>query len=463
MVSIDDFWVYIYEKDRVFNLIKIKDKKVFSSDKIKEKFDLLIDKIENIKYNSINKVLNKLGKFMVPGNRGTVEKRKLLLEKYKEISKKYIEIGEENIVTDDGYHLIVFTSESIPSLVSSRQTYFFLRNISVKRGKKEWKLDDEIILDIFKKNEWLYRSTLYINKQAGMYQIMRDTTDILQNYFDTTYPIKFKHGKVKKQDVECAESKNGILRGIVHQIGFVGGGGVDLLSKIFKDGYLEIQNKEEDYETGIFTRVLGYQSHSLFKKLGENGIYIILSLAVLEDFDYWISVTDSSGARTDNSFYKGFCHGCEGKLKPLNDFSAAERGYIFSRMQKFHKDHHELVLNSDIYLERYAEAIIVPDKQILEEILSRKDIKPWVKALLVEKENKSTIYRKNCKGEPPKRFPQDVFKKIGNLLKKREKITDIPPLNINSINKKKKIELIYRDDVSLWKYTVPFPLQKVSE
>lgn len=451
MVSADDFFICVFESSLTYPLVnhEYADKKSeWFDDETKRKLEDLKKEAEEIDYESINNILTKLGALNFKKKGSKFDKRKNLMDQYSVLAKRYTELGEIDIETEKGYHIIILT---VSNVSNTGQMYTFLRNMSVRRGKKEWVVDKEMILDIYRERKELYRLTLEKRKLDRINNVMADTLDLLQEYINKKYPVKFKHRSTRSRgDVECGESKNGILRGIVHRIGYVGGkDSSEIFCQLFNSGYLEVQHKRIDKNTGIFTRLLGYGMDTVddIYLNSPKDIYLILSLSVLEDFDYWMSTYDAYGDRTDMSFYKGFCNGCEGKLKPLQDYSAAERGYM-ALEDKDSKKAHELVLSSDVNLKRYVDAIYIPDKTVLDEIMSRKEVPLWVKSLVTNKDNVNKVYRKNCLGEKTKKITKSKFDKISKLVAKREKITDIPPLNIESINKKKKIQLIYRDDVS---------------
>lgn len=460
MVSSNDFYICVFEINLVYSLVNYESwhkKSKWLDDVTERKLKDLKEEVEGIDYESINNVLTKLGALTLEKS-GMFNKRKNLIDQYKVLSKRYIEIGETDIETKNGYHIIVLVTpmdEDQVKVSDTGQMYTFLRNMSIRRGKKEWVVDKEMILDLYRERKELYRLTLEKRELDRINNLMVDTIDFFQEYINKKYPVKFKHRSTRSRgDVECGESKNGILRGIVHRIGYVGGKDPsDIFCQLFNSGYLEVQHKRADKNTGIFTRLLGYGTDTVDDMYfnSPKAIYLILSLSVLEDFDYWMTTHDAWGDRTDMSFYKGFCNGCVGKLKPLEDYSAAERGYMALENDGGKKTH-ELVLSSDVNLKRYVEAIYIPNKTTMNELMERNEIPMWVKSLMTNEDNVNNVYRKNCLGEKPKKISKSKFDKISKLVAKREKITDIPPLNIESINKKKKIQLIYRDDVTFERF-----------
>jgi len=245
---------------------------------------------------------------------------------------------------------------------------------------------------------------------------------------------------VKK--TRCNESKNGILRGLVHQLGYSEGiDGKDVFKKIMNSGYLEIQFKDYDYNSGIFTRVLG-KGDSIDDLYGE-GIFLILSLSVLDDFDYWISKDMNFGQRKNTSFYKGICFDCKGKSKPLKDFSSAELGYL----SLDDKVYHELVIPSDINIERYVEAIYVSDINIFDELIQDENLELWIKSRLINKEDLEKVYRKNCTGPEPESLNSKKYEKIKSLVKTVKLNNDIKKVNYKSINLKRMISLEYKKEI----------------
>lgn len=453
MTSANDFVFCVFEAPFFTYSLKLLNsykRHIWNDEETQKKLEDIKKEIENIDYDAINNILNKLGKLQI-SNKGTSEekkKRKLLLKEYSLLAEKYNEISETVIETSKGYHLIFYNSSDKEELNSRfpKVLYSVLINMSVRRGNKEWKIDKDMIFDIVTKKQNFYREILF-SKTPEINQFLNNIIDILHKYINNKYPIKFKHLAVKNKSIECQESKNGILRGLVHSIGYVGPSSEEIFCSLFSSGHLEVQLKRVDQNSGIFTRLLGIGRDNIkdIYYVLNKSIFLIISLSALDDFDYWLTTYDAWGARTDTSFYKGFCHGCEGKLKSLQKYSAAERGYMAFKNEKSEKEH-ELVLNSDINLKRYVEAIYIPDKELFEKMMAKKEIPLWVKTLMTNQDDINKIYRKNCTGPEPPLIKKETFEKISKLVEKREKVTNILPLNIESINKKKKIELVYRDD-----------------
>ena len=282
---------------------------------------------------------------------------------------------------------------------------------------------------------------------------MSNTNSILKNYINDKYPIKQKIINNEKK-IKCDESKNGILRGLVHKIGYVSNeSNKDLFNKIINSGYLEIQFNSDDYNSGIFTRVLG-KDDSIEEFYGK-GIFLILSLSVLDDFDYWMNDLDVFGDRLTTSFYKKMCFECKGKFKSLENFSAVELGYL--NLNNTSKRSQELVIPSDINIKRYVEAIYVSDENVFKELIQDESLELWIKSRLINKEDLKKVYRKNCTGSEPINLNKKTKEKIKNLLKIRNNNNDIIKVNYNSINLKRMISLEYKQDVYS-ENTYKFPL-----
>jgi hypothetical protein len=286
---------------------------------------------------------------------------------------------------------------------------------------------------------------------------MFEKIEVLRQYFDlylnTKYPIIFK-GMVKKNMIECNESKNGILRAIVHQIGHVSGErGIDHFCEIFKSEYLRIQTKDYEVNEGIFSFLVGRDDQFQdFYDIHGKGIFLIFSLSVLEDFDYWVSLGGTIyGKREKTGFYKGICYECNEELK---EYSSAERGYLAIN-QNVKPFSHEIVFTGDINLKRYVQAIYVPGKKLYREMMASDKIKPWIKDMIINKDDINIVYRNNCEGDIPPKISKKNFNKISKLVNKRKEMSEISIPKYNSINKKKYTKLIF-DRLGM-RYVKSFP------
>ncbi len=441
MISEKYFWFFVYEFGILGNLMEFERNKTFWCDnKTEEEFEKLKEQIAEIDYDSINEIVFKLGEFSSGQRKGsTVELRR----KYRKLMERYNELGKTEFVNDNGYHIIILTSPEIPVIDQPRNLYRFLLNIKAVRSKKEFEFDKETILQIFREKPELYRQSLFADLTISPYEKINIIRGYLKDYINQTYPIKHRHRQVKG-DIECNESKNGILRGVVHMIGLANSFGKtdeELLGDIFDSGYLEIQYSRFDVNSGIFTLLVG--NNDTIEELygNDDAVYLMLSLSVLDDFDYWLAMSMKGGDRDGYDFYKGIC---PGDSAVLQKYSAAERGYMgLSGKEKNWS--HELVFTSDINLERYVEKIYVPNKKTLDTFLASDKLKPSVKALLSGTETTDMVYRKNCLAKTPPRIKKTAYNKLVKLVKQREEVEDLPKINYKSINEKRKVSLLFEE------------------
>jgi predicted DNA-binding protein YlxM (UPF0122 family) len=282
---------------------------------------------------------------------------------------------------------------------------------------------------------------MFLDLDVNIVNLINGYSSMFQKYINEKYPIKHKNS-ITDSNLECNESKNGILRGLVHKIGFTGFDGKlrdEYLMDIINSGYLEIQFKENNPASGIFTTILGKDND--IKKLyrgNDSGIFFMISLSALEDFDYWAG-PHGLGARKKTHFYKGICYKCNDELEK---YSAAERTYMAIAGDK-HEEFYELMFASDLNIKRYVEEICVPNKDVYDELMESEKILPWVKELITNKEDKKKVYRKNCSGKEPEKIKETVFKKMVKNVVKREMMENIPRVDYNAINTKRKANIIY--------------------
>jgi hypothetical protein len=441
MISEKYFWFCVYEYGIVKNIMDFEggNRRVWYDEKTENELEILRKKIKEINYDSINDIVFKLGEISSGQRKGTTLE---LRRKYRELIKDYDELGKTEFVNDKGFHIIIITSPEMPKIDQPKSLYDFLLNTTIVRSKKQFELDKEMILQIFKEKPELYRQSLFSNLTISPYEKIYIIKDYLKDYVNQKFPIKHRHRQLGG-DVQCNESKNGILRGVVHMIGLANiqrKTDEELLGDIFDSGYLEIQYSKFDTNSGIFTLLVGNDDTVDELYNNNHGIYLMLSLSVLDDFDYWVAMTMKGGNRDGYDFYKGICPKCTGKTSVLQDYSAAERGYMgLSGKEKNWS--HEMVFTSDINLERYVEKIYVPNKKMLDEFLASDKLKPNVKALLTGVETKDMVYRKNCLAETPPRIKKTTYNKLVKMVKQREEVEDLPKINYKAINIHRTISL----------------------
>lgn len=401
-----------------------------------------IKEIEEFDFNQLNNIASKLS-IMRQNFRKNISKRLDLMINFRKLFQDFQKLVEKNFYNEiTKRFLIIFHSiEEQPQVQNSSEFVEYITKTEIVRNKKTYPIDKNFLSDLFIQNPEYIRELLFIDYDININVLMSAYSSIFQKYMNEKFPLKHKHS-TKYVQGECNESKNGILRGLVHMIGYTGYGNLtpeDYLSNIINSQYLEIQFSKRNPDSGIFTTILG-KDNSIKELYGErSGIYFIFSLSVLDDFDYWAG-KHNLGKRTGTSFYKGICYKCSDKLE---NYSAAERCYMEMFSEKF-EIFYELMFASDINIKRYVEEIYVADKETYNTLLASSKLPNWVKVLLTNKENTKKIYRKNCKGETPNFIDEKEFNKMVKLTMKRKLMKDIPKVDYKAINQRRKIELIYK-------------------
>lgn len=443
MASVDDFYISVYEYDYVENFMKWKEesfnyKYPFLSDEDHNKLKEVCDKINEFDFDKLNNLASKY--LLQFASRKHLEASKTRKE-YMKLYKKYKELGEIDMVTtgDNIIHLsvVIFPFGDI-KYQSPHPLYHYLGKITVLRDGKKYKIDDEMILDIFTKNTDLYRESLMVNEDLDSVKLGRFYSSMIDRYMNQIHPLKHRLAANKKM-IECQESQNGILRGLCHKIGYTGYHGKepeDYLMDIINSGYLEIQFKERNPNSGVFVTMINNNTEikNLYGPVG--GIYLMISLSALDDFDYWCG-PHTFGARKLVDFYKGICHKCDEEFKK---YSAAERCNL---LQSGDTGFYELMFASDINIKRYVEEIIVTDDNLYNQLMSSTSVPAWTKSIMTNKEDKKKIYRKNCKGETPEIISDKLFKRLVKKIKNRKLMDKIPKVDYKSINIRRKSKLIY--------------------
>jgi hypothetical protein len=404
-----DFWLIIYEQEityKYLSIIELIDKKseYYDEDSISE-YEWLDKKVQ-----------------------------KELLSFEKRIIKNDDELDGYTFSNDQGEHIVMVISQGEPKFEKSSFLWGVLKKSCINRGKKEFKIEYDMLSDITKRFPYFYYETLFINSTLGMFQKLKKITDFFQDYINQQYPIIHKHS-VKKRNISCDESKNGILRAVVHQVGFADGN--ENIFPLIKSGYLEIQMKPYEFNGGNFTTLVGYGDKLSHTYIENKGVFLVFSLSILDDLDYWVSLEMRSGIRSSLDFYKGICCECD---QSMEKYSSAERAYSAIEHGGLS---HETVFTSDINLRRYLEAVYVPDKKLYREMLSSKDLEPWAKKLLINKDNVNKVYRKRCSGKVVSRMNDKEMDKISKIIKQRRYLEgyEIPKINYKAINIHRTISL----------------------
>ena len=463
MASLDDFWLYIYEygyMEKLTDAFEYHPAMITANmgEGDEQKLQEMMDKINSFDFEKLKDISYRL-KLLERNFVRNWSKIDKLRDEYKKIMKEYDEIEnmEYRLTGENKYLLIIFTSftEEEPFYQSSRAMYRFLSSSTVIRDKKQYPITDELLLDMFGSNPDFYQESLFLDQEAQLIDMMSVFSGMFETYFNKLHPIKHKDsmkrrkgekGKVDEPDSEirCQESQNGILKGLVHKIGYTGYKEKDdeFLMKIINSKYLEIQFKERNPNSGVFTTVIGHGKKVKDIYGGRQGIYFILSLKALEDFDYW-GGEHALGARKKTSFYKGICHKCDDGIEK---YSAAERLFMASMSDKENMgmtNFYELMFSADLSLRRYLEAIYVPWKSQRDILLTSELVPERVKSLIIDKIPDDQVFRKGCEGEKPKKINKKTFDKMVKVVEKREKMDSIPEVNFISINTKRKVKIMY--------------------
>jgi hypothetical protein len=465
MASVQDFFVCEYEYDYLTDIEQYNDmidKKLESIESYTTEKDIALfkqhyQKILDFDYEKLNSIGSKITLYQ---KQKKFQLTRKLQKEYKKLFCEYQELGNYEFRTTgkEKILLLFFISyEDFPQIYRPSSLYRFLSKTTIVRNKKFFPITDDMILEIFQKEPDLYRESLFIDYPVDMMTGIGFTTNVLQSYMDQKYPLKLKHTQqVLEKDIECGQSKHGMLRGLVHMIGYTGYGGMEedeYIMKIFNSGFLEIQFKDRNSSSGIFTTILG-NDNDIEKIYERDGIFLIISLSALEDFDYHAGF-HSMGTRKPMDFYKNICYKCDDEL---DRYSAAERAYMAMALDKF-DNFYELIFSSDINIKKYVEEIHVKGKKLYEKLTSSSIIPDWVKVLITDVEDKEKVYRKNCTGKAPKPISKKKFNVLVEKISKRENMTDIPKINYDSINTKRKINLLYEQisTSTAWENIVPIP------
>jgi hypothetical protein len=426
----DHFYIFIYEYSQIISFQEIE--KYWFGDIFEQELDKVMTIIDSIDFKQIEKIENKIRK-----EKSGKILNELYLE-YNQITKDLVELKEYMIINEQGLHFLV-VGEYIETYQNTLELYSILSRSKLERGNKTYSIDDNMILEMAHMYPGFYRESCFINSDLTMFQKIEVIRQYFDLYLNQKYPIISKN-IVKKYPIECSESKNGILRGIVHQLGHVSGDhGIDHFCEVFKSEYLRIQTKDYEKNEGIFSFVIGNKDKIQdFYSYRGKGVFLILSLSVLEDFDYWVTVGAIYGTRSEFGFYKGICHECDDQLKK---YSSAERGYLSLPEQK--EFSHEIVFTGDINLKRYVEAIYVPGRKLYREMMSSEKIDPWIKNLITNADSIDVVYRNNCIGDIPPTISDKQFNKISKLVHNRKKMLQIPVVKYESLNKKKYVKLVF--------------------
>lgn len=457
MASIDNFYILFYEKDLCYKLIdywnEVKDEKPkLISQEDHDYLGTLVERIKNFDFKKYNELS---AQFQVSKNKYKIKNElNVLINEYNELSDiNYRTTGEEKVM------VLIFSSfEENPHYKSPIIIYQYLSCSDIVRNKKFYPITDEIILKTFNDNPDFYRESLFIDSNPDLIEMIDTYAGFFQRYMDENKKIKHKHS-VDDSLIKCDESKNGILRGIVHMIGYGGYGGknsIDFMMDIINSNFLEVQFKDYNPTSGIFTTLLGNDNDigKLYKnsRYHDNGIFFIISLSILDDLDYW-GGKHGRGSRKKTDFYKGVCYKC---ADDLEKYSSAERLYMSMVNDKF-KNFHELIFPADIKISKYVQEIYVENEFTYESIMESDKIPLSIKKIITNKENTTKVYNKGCKGKKPKRIDKKLFNKLVKKIEKRELMTDIPKVDVVSINTKRRVKLLYDPTKSANSYEFPIP------
>ncbi len=456
MANADDFWIYIYEATFILRVKDIDQEVKFPNwleenfgEGDKEKFLKLIEDIRTFDFDKMRDISHRLN-ILRQNYRGNWRKIDKLEEEYDQIYEQYQELSTRQfrLTGKDKYLIMSLAAMDTddPLYQGSMSTYRFLTASTVIRDKKEYPITDDLILEVFGQNPDYYRESLFFDQDVQLLDLMRIFGGMFETHFNKIYPIKHKDslrkrkGKIEELE-KCQQTQHGVLRGLVHKIGYTGYRGKhdDFLMMIINSGYLEIQFQERNPTSGIFTTMLGYDN-SIEKMYGNaNGIFFILSLKALEDFDYWAG-RHGMGARKKTDFYKGICHACGDD--GLEKYSAAERAYMAMVGDK-HEKFYELIFSGDLSIRRYLEAIYVPNKFIRKKLTESEIVPEHIKVMITSEIPKDMVFRKGCEGDKPRKMPKKSMDKLVKLVQKRENMDTIPKINYQSINMKRKVKILY--------------------
>lgn len=443
MLSRNNFFVIYYEENICHPLIKwwskIKETKTikyeYTEENIEE-FDNLVKDIKKFDFKTMDKLANQI---QLLDKQKKWRKHNKLDDEYDDYYNQFIELSNKIIFGKVNTHIVFYSFNDKPTFQNTSEFYKYISSTKIIRDKKTYNIDDKLLLDMFSKNPEFYKESLFIDTDLNPNILMSAYTSMFQKYFNQIYPIVGKNKNLNKE-TNCNQSKNGILRGLVHMIGYTGINGPrdEYLMNIINSKYLEMMFKENNPDGGVFTTILGKDNsiEQLYHR--RPGIYLIFSLSLLDDFDYWCG-KHNLGKRNLNMFYKDSCHKCDKKLK---NYSAAERCYMEMYSKEF-IDFYELMLASDVNIKRYLEAIYINNNGYYNTIKKSKVVPSWVKKLVVQEEDRNKIYRKHCKGETPKKINDRTFNSLVKKIEKREPIEEIPSVNYEAIINKRKVEFLY--------------------
>lgn len=461
MAAADNFWIFFYEKEQLYSLltywkiIQNQTPKMISQED-HDNLGKLVERVKKFDYKRFNYLLVQQ-KFL---DSRQWKKEQKLKDELDEMYDEYIEMGSIDYRTNgkEKVMAIIFSSfEERPIYKDVYSTYQYLIKSDIIRNKKYFPITDEIILKTFTENPEFYRESLFLDTDPDLTEMLDTYASFFQKYMDTNKPVKHKNSASTADDkIKCNESKNGILRGVVHKIGYSGFGGkdkIDYMMDIINSNYLEVQFKDYNPTSGIFTTLLGNQN-VIRDSYGSSsmGIYFIISLSVLDDFDYW-GGEHNRGYRTETNFYKGICYNCGDELEK---FSAAERIYMDYINKNFMKMH-ELIFPNDIKISKYVEQIYIPCKFDYKYVMKSKKVPPHIKKIITNVENRKKVYRKGCKGNAPKRIDEKLLYKMCKKVAKRENMKDIVKIDVMSINRKRRVKLSYDPTKSANNYIFPIP------
>lgn len=436
MFSPSNFWFSNGIKDRetisfdnLLNVYRKKENKDPENYFFKE-IKKIITEINSVDYTDINK------NFSLFIENKFFDNQIVDINNIKEVKEKIekIKLIEDMYLIDNNYnYMFIIFSSTKPKIINNlRNIKFYFNNLFITRNNKKVKFD---ISDFFDYNPLLLKKLIF--KNFNFISILEILRPNIQEYYDTKFPILHK-SLDSYSDKKCSQTNNGLLRGLIHSIGYASATPIKILiEKIFNSGYLEIQFSMEDVNSGVFTRPLGMGEKIDYYGSQLKNIGLILSLSILDDFDYWCSTDDAFGDRYLYEFYKNKCKNCKDSF--LNKFSAVERFYTVSKINS------EIVTPNDISLEKYLEAIYIPNNKLLEEFLDT-DIDDKYKKLVITNDDVDMVYRKNCSNKKIEKLDEKDFLKLEKLVKNREPfdIKDIDPVEYNSINIKRMVTLDFK-------------------
>ena len=200
MLNKNNIFIINYENNECHSFIdwwqKEKEKKYFEDDYTKEnieKFDNLVKDIKKFDFKTMYKLANQI---QLLGKNKKWEKVKDLKLEYDDYYDQFNEISDKVILGKIYTYVIFYSFNDKPTFQNTEEFYKYISATKIIRDKKIYKIDDELLLDMFTKNPEFYKETLFIDTEINSNILMSCYTSIFQKYFNQLYPIigkkKFK-------------------------------------------------------------------------------------------------------------------------------------------------------------------------------------------------------------------------------------------------------------------------------